>query len=445
MLPVTEYQRAKLDEGVSWSARMPGLAPPHRVSSLGFQLSGSLNIDALRSALRRMKSRHEAFRAKFCLSGGTWSQSIDDDCVPDLTIDEASGSPSDMLREQQELSFDPRDGSMMRAVLWPYGPSDYALVFSFDRLIYDAWWSERIFLAEFSQLYNAIALGKEPELPDQKFTYPRYLLWEDGETAGVPFEREERFWAKQLAGMGPAPPLSLPGIATPLPPFKTAGGEISLNLPAQCSAAIRDLAHRARASLLMVTMALVNTFLYCATGQCDIGVLSPINYRPLPGMEDVVGPLTNMLVLRSDISGNPDFHEVLRRARRALLAALDHQRMPFYRLVRRQNPELIEKSWTTPCLALTAFEGNQSRLELCDLTAQRIRHGARRTENVSLWLIGKDDHLTLRLGYPADCISTPVALEFVEGIAAVAQEAVSEPDRRMTDFARELCRHHAVV
>lgn len=435
-LPVTEYQRAKLDEDLSWSARMPGVVPPHRVSSLGFQLSGNLKLGALRSALHHVKSRHEAFRAKFRRAGRTWSQLIDSDCEPDLSIVE-SASPSTLLREQQELPFGPGDGSLMRVILSPDGPSDYALIFSFDRLVYDAWWSERIFLAEFSGLYNAIALGKEPELPEPASTYSRYLLWEHGEPTRMSFERDERFWARQLAGMGPTPPLSLPGVAAAQPPFKTAGGEITLNLSAQYSAAIRDLARRTHTSLLMVTMALVNTFLYCATGQRDIGVLSPINHRPLPEMEDVVGPLTNMLVLRSDISGNPTFREVLRGARGTVLAALDHQDMPFYRLVRRHNRALIEGSWTTPCLALTAFESHQARLELCDLTAQRIHCGPRKTENFSLWLIGKGDHLILRLGYPADCVSLPVAQGFVEGIVALAQEAVSAPDRRMTGFARE--------
>jgi hypothetical protein len=436
ILPVTEYQRAKLDEDLSWSARMPGVVPPHRVSSLGFQLSGSLKLDVLRSALHRVKSRHEAFRAKFHQSGGTWSQLIDSNCEPDLRIVE-SASPGALLREQQELPFDPGNGSLMRVILSPNGPSDYTLIFSFDRLVYDAWWSERIFLADFSKLYNAIVLGKEPELPELRSTYSSYLLWERDEATGMSFEHDERFWARQLAGMGPTPPLSLPGIAATLPLFKTAGGEITLNLTAQCSAAIRDLARRTRSSLLMMTIALVNTFIYRTTGQCDIGVLSPINYRPLPDMEDIIGPLANMVVLRSDISGNPTFREVLCSARSTVLAALDHQDMPFYRLVRDHDRALIERSWTTPCLALTAFESNQTRLELCDLTVQRIHGGPKKTENFSLWLIGKGDHLILRLGYPTDCISRPIAQDFVEGIAALAQEVVLAPDRGITDFARE--------
>jgi amino acid adenylation domain-containing protein len=59
----------------------------------------------------------------------------------------------------------------------------------------------------------------------------------------------------------------------------------------------------------------------------------PIANRHHPGSEGLVGTLLNTLVLRADLSGDPQFSAVLEQVREACLDAYDHQDMPFEQLV----------------------------------------------------------------------------------------------------------------
>src|SRR5204863_8963706 len=99
------------------------------------------------------------------------------------------------------------------------------------------------------------------------------------------------------------------------------------------------LARAEGATLFMTLLAAYEVLLYRYSGQEDVIVGIPVDHRSQQELEQLIGPFINSIVLRGDMSGSPTFRELLGRTRRRLLDAIEHQELPFERLVERLAPD----------------------------------------------------------------------------------------------------------
>src|SRR5262249_24236123 len=104
-------------------------------------------------------------------------------------------------------------------------------------------------------------------------------------------------------------------------------------LSAQLTQDLKLLCRREKGTLFMTLLAAFQLLLSRYTRREDIIVGSPIAGRNLPETEDLIGFFVKTLVLRTDLSGNPTFIELLARVRDVALGAYAHQDLPFERLV----------------------------------------------------------------------------------------------------------------
>ena len=74
------------------------------------------------------------------------------------------------------------------------------------------------------------------------------------------------------------------------------------------------------------------------TGQDDLSVGSAIANRRWRETEGLIGMLINTVVLRTDLSDNPTFRELLDRVREVTLEAYAHQDLPFDKVVAALQP-----------------------------------------------------------------------------------------------------------
>ncbi|HST57879.1 MAG TPA: condensation domain-containing protein, partial [Longimicrobium sp.] len=259
--------------------------------------------------------------------------------VEDLTrVDEAEREGEARRRAHDEgvRPYDLAAGPLFRARLLRLGAEDHVLVLALHHIVTDGW-SSGILLGELSALYGAYRDGRESPLPELPVQYADYAVWQREQLQGPVLERQLAYWTGQLAG---APALLELPTDHPRPAEQShRGARERFQLPESLVERLTALGQREGATLFMVLLGAFQVILARYSGSEDVVIGSPIAGRTRREVEGLIGFFVNTLVLRGDLSGDPTFREILRRARETTLGAYEHQALPFEKLVAELRPE----------------------------------------------------------------------------------------------------------
>lgn len=308
-----------------------------------YRLCGPLEVAVLERALSGIVSRHEALRTSFPAPGGRPHQRIAPPAPVTVEVEDVSGpgrgaAEAEARRRagaEAARPFDLARGPLLRARLLRLGPEEHVLLITVHHIVSDGW-STGVLLGELSALYGAFCRREPFPLPALPIQYADYAVWQRRWLKGELLEAHLDHWEARLAGAPPA--LELPA-DHPRPPMPSYRGAIeSLHVPAAAARALRALGRSNGATMHMTLLAAFKMLLARATGGRDIVVGGTAAGRPRAELEVLVGLFVNTVVLRTDLSGDPAFTEVVDRVRRTALEAYDHQDAPFDKVVERLVP-----------------------------------------------------------------------------------------------------------
>ena len=309
-----------------------------------FSISGPLKIEILHQALEAIVARHEALRTTFIIKNGeptqviaqSWSLELPVIDLSNLPVDEREEETQRLLLQETKRPFNLSQDLMIRGTLLRLDDKDHILLLVTHHITSDHW-STGILQREIAALYEAFISGTDSPLPDLPIQYADFATWQRRWLQGEELERQLTYWRDQL-GQG-LPTLDLP-TDRPRPPVQSyQGARQSFQLPEALSEAANKLSRREGATLFMTLLAAFKILLYRYTGQDDIIVGSPIAGRNRVETESLIGSFINTLVLRTNLSENPSFLELLKRTRKVVLEAQTHQELPFEKLVEALQPE----------------------------------------------------------------------------------------------------------
>ncbi len=311
---------------------------------LAYRLTGNLNRVALAQSLTAIVQRHEILRTAIQTIEGIPRQQISAQIkLPLVTIDltelpmtEREPAAQRHAERIVQQPFDLAQVPLFRLALLLVQPGEQILLFTIHHIIGDGWSSE-VFFREFATFYTAFVTDQIPNLPDLPIQYADYAHWQRQALAGEELASQLAYWQKQLAGKLPI--LQIP-TDRPRPAVQSFRGAVCRRmLPEALNLELRSLSQRLGVTLSMLLLTAFKVLLYRYSGQTDIIVGSPIAGRQQAETEGLFGLFINILALRSDLSGDPSFEELLLRVRDVCLAADANQNVPFEKIVETIQPE----------------------------------------------------------------------------------------------------------
>ncbi len=401
---------------------------------LAVRLAGVLDVEALEAALNALVERHEALRTRFGLEEGDPVQLIAAALKVPLPVDDLGSVPEEGREEEVQkrvqtegdIPFDLAQGPLLRARLLRLEERTHVLVLTLHHIISDGW-SMGVLMRELSALYRACGQGAPSPLPALPVQYADYAIWQRDWLQGAVLDKQLSYWRDQLKDL---PVLDLP-TDRPRPAMQSfRGAQIGFVLTESLTKAVEALSQRAGVTLFMTLLAAFQLLLQRYSGQDDVVVGSPIAGRNKVEIEGLIGLFINTLVLRTDLSGDPTFMELLGRVREVALGAYAHQDLPFDKLVEELQPE--RDLSRNPLFQVMFIMQNAPRAEL-DMTGIKpsLQSAQRVTAkfDLTLSMIKKPDGLQGILEYNLDLFDAATVESLASHFQTLLQGILSAPDR----------------
>ena len=307
--------------------------------STAVRLTGAIEIPILEQSANLLAERHENLRTRLRYQDGQPIQEVRPALltaisVVDILAHQGAASPEttleNLIRQEVQRPFDLENEPLFRLFLFRLSQHEHVFLLTMHHLISDGW-SLGLFFRELGQTYNALLDGRQPQLPPLSMQYGDFVNWQIRQFDDRHLLPQLEYWSKQLKNCSSL--LLLP-TDRPRPNVQTfAGTRSPLTISVSVTQKIRKLSEQQGLTLFMTLLAAFNVLLYRYTAQEDIVVGSPIAGRNRKEAENLIGFFVNTLALRTDLSGNPGFIELMQRVRKVALGAYRNQDLPLEKLV----------------------------------------------------------------------------------------------------------------
>ncbi|MGO9601876.1 MAG: condensation domain-containing protein [Candidatus Binataceae bacterium] len=308
------------------------------VMSAAASFTGTFDVAAFKRAVNEVVRRHESLRTFYVAGADGPVRAI----APTLTVDVPLFDLSSLGAAEQQaavlsnanadslLNFSLSELPLFRIVIIRLGPNEHVSLAAVHHIIFDHW-STQIFHREVMAQYHAICAGQASPLPELPIQLSDFARWQRECLQGAALDGQLEYWRRKMAGVST---LELP-TDRPRPAIKTyAAATLVRTLPAELAEALRQLSRRHGATMFMVLLTCFKIMLHYYSRQDDVVVGIDVAGRNRAEAEPLIGFFVNELPLRTDLSGNPDFEELLARVRETCLEAYAHQDVPFNQIVK---------------------------------------------------------------------------------------------------------------
>jgi amino acid adenylation domain-containing protein len=406
------------------------------------RIRGPLDVPVMERVINELIGRHEVLRTTLKSVNGLPMQVIAPELKITLTPVSLQHLPTQeryaeavrLTTEEFARPFDLEHDPLVRVGLLRLAEDDHVLQVNMHHAITDRW-SFAVFEKELAVLYQAFATGQPSPLPELPIQFADYAVWQRERMNGDEYRRDLDYWRGRLAG---APfVLDFP-TDFPRPPIQNfQGARVYISYPKSLLDGLKELSRREGVTMFMTLMAAFKALIYRYTEQPDILISTPIGTRLRPETENLVGYLLNLLIVRTDLSGNPTFRELLKREQESCVGAFAHQEVPFGKLVQELKPKQDPSRNPIAQVAFLYLDFPEATaMQFLGLTANHIDidNGASRFD-ITLAMTETPEGFTVSIEYIRDIFEHGRMERMAKHLEILLESIVADPDARLSDLS----------
>lgn len=404
-----------------------------------FRITGAVDVAILEHAVNQIVQRHEILRTSFALTDGVLVQLVHADAVIPLPLEDLThldASARDQAEERRTIAeaalpFDLKTGPLLRVRLLKLAAQEHMLLMTVHHIVSDGW-SIGLFSDEVGAFYESLLTADHPGPPDLPLQYADYAIWKNEQSRGIIAAPHRSYWQKKLT--------DLP--ACEIPPdhrrsaSKTRNGYIlSVVLPVNLTASLSDVARKHGCTLYTLSLAALKILVAHYTKQNDIYVGTLLAGRDRVELESLIGLFINTIILRTDLSGDPSFLDLLARVQRTVEDGMAHQDLPFQQVIETLRLKRDPNRPTVYSINFIYQRDFVKPLRFAGLSMVPVPSkspGA--IYDLNFFMVQRSDGWRLSCEYDCDLYDAATVNRMIGQIRNLLQEIADNPIRKLSEF-----------
>lgn len=404
-----------------------------------WEIRGRFKIKSIETAFQQIIDRHEILRTRFIVRDGQPFQQVVDKVDFKMSLIDLRNVPAEQRdervqsigRETAAMPFDLRNTGLFRITFLQVDNERGFILITAHQICFDGW-SIRVLGREFGELAAAIDEQRPPRLDPLPLQYGDYAMWQDEYLTSYGFEAEKTFWREQLTD---APYFEVEPDHPRGERKSYRGNIVSLVLPKDFGERMDRAARARQMSIYGYGSGVISALLHKFTGQRDVLFGTQIAGRDEVDLENLIGVFINNLVLRFQVEDETTFETHIAKANEVISRALNHQRMPFNKLVELVNPHRDPSR--NPLISVNfnlqkAFLENAHYGDFELISAPSQSPGV--IYDLSFIMIGRPDHWRMSVEYNTDLFDKSTAEEFLRLWQATYELALENPSATLSSI-----------
>ncbi|MEM9820358.1 MAG: amino acid adenylation domain-containing protein [Bacteroidota bacterium] len=403
-----------------------------------YALRGPMDLGVLQKSWQTILQRHAILRTTFRENNGALHQVIHPELetpwevIDFRTLDKTQHSKQieQEIKANSTKPFDLSEGPLIRIRVFVLEEDYHVIVLTIHHIIGDRW-SLGVLNREWAAAYTALIKQEPPQLEPLSFQYLDYAYWQRQQKVK---DADLAYWEKQLAGELPMLDLPTDYARPDRPTYR--GGILAHAYSPTLSKQLKALCQEHSATLFVVLLAAFKILLYRYTGQRDVLVGAPFSNRDQTSLEKLIGFFNETLVLRSDLSEDLSFLQLVEQLKQTTIDAFAHKNVPFETLVRRLNADrsgAVNPLFQVMFLYNKALTQNHFSEELLledssiDLEISKF--------DLSLFIIDHNDHLEAIFEYTSDLFEAATIQRMQQHLQFLLEQIVVDPQQNISSYS----------